>query len=93
MILKQYLRGSILMLAAFIALSVIVTEAIKQALSIVDRISSGEIPIETADIMDLVSQSTSGAEGSILNIAALVFGVCWLIGIIDSYRLGIIEVK
>ena len=93
MVLKQYLRGSILMLSALIALSVIVTKAIKQALTIVDRINSGEIPAEAAAITDLVAKSTSGAEDSIMNIAVLVVGACWLIGIVDSYRLGIIQEK
>jgi hypothetical protein len=93
MVLKQYLRGSILMLSALIALSVIVTKAIKQALTIVDRINSGEIPVEAGAITELVSKSTSGADGSVLNIAALAVVACWLIGIIDSYRLGIIQEK
>ncbi len=93
MVLKQYLRGSILMLSALIALSVIVTKAIKQALTIVDKINNGEIPVEAGTITELVSKSTGGANGSILKIAALVVGACWLIGIIDSYRLGIIQEK
>ena len=93
MILKQYLRGSILMLSALIALSVIVAKAINQALTIVDKINTGEIPFEAGAITELVSKSSSGAGGSILNIAALVVGACWLIGIIDSYRLGIIQRK
>ncbi len=93
MILKQYLRGSILMLSTLIAVSVIVTKAINQALTIVDKINTGEIPVEAGTITELVSKSSSGAEGSMLNIAALVVGACWLIGIIDSYRLGIIQGK
>jgi hypothetical protein len=93
MVLKQYLRGSILMLSALLALSVIVTKAIKQALTIVNRINSGEIPVEAGAITELVSKSSSGADGSVLNIAALVVVACWLIGIIDSYRLGIIQEK
>jgi len=93
MILKQYLRGSILMLSALIALSVIVAKAINQALTIVDKINTGEIPFEAGAITELVSKSSSGAEDSTLNIAALVVVACWLIGIIDSYRLGIIQGK
>ncbi len=81
------------MLFALIALSVIVTKAIKQAMTIIDRINSGEIPVETGTITELVFNSTGGADSSILNIAALVLGACWLIGIIDSYRLGLIEEK
>ncbi len=91
MVLKQYLRGSILMLFALIALSVIVTKAIKRALTIIDRINNGEIPVETEAITELVFNSTGGADSSILNVAALVVGACWLIGIIDSYRLGRIQ--
>ncbi len=93
MVLKQYLRGTILMLSALIALSVFVTKAIKQALTIVDRINSDEIPVDAGAITELVSKSSSGADGSVLNIAALVVVACWLIGIIDSYRLGIIQEK
>jgi hypothetical protein len=33
----------------------------------------------------------SGAEDSILNIADIVVGAVWIIGIVDSYRLGIIQ--
>ncbi len=91
MILKQYLRGSLLMLFALIALSVILTTVIRQALTIVDRINSGEIPIEVGAITELVSRSVSGAEGSIIDFATLVVVACWLIGIIDSYRLGIVS--
>ena len=90
MVLKKYLRGSVLMLSA---LSVIVSKAIKQALTIVDRIDSGEIPVEAGAIAELASIPTSGAEGSISNIAALDVGAVWIIGIIDSYRLGIIQEK
>ena len=93
LVLRQYLRGAILMLSALIAVAVIVTNVITQALIVVDRINNGEIPAEVGTIAELVSKSASGAEGSLLNIAALVVGACWLIGIIDSYRVGIIQEK
>ena len=75
------------------ALSVIVTKAINQALTIVDRINSGEIPVEARAIIELASIPNSSAEDSILNIAAIVVGAVWVIGIVDSYRLGIIQEK
>ena len=75
------------------ALSVIVTKAINQALTIVDRINSGEIPVEARAIIELASIPDSSAEDSILNIAAIVVGTVWIIGIVDSYRLGIIQEK
>ena len=75
------------------ALSVIVTKAINQALTIIDRINSGEIPVEARAIIELASIPDSSAEDSILNIAAIVVGTVWIIGIVDSYRLGIIQEK
>ena len=93
MVLKQYIRGLVLMLSALIAVSVIVTAAIKRALTIVDRINSGEISGETGAITELVSNSISSADNSIVNISVIVVGACWLIGIIDSYRVGIAQEK
>ncbi len=93
MVLKQYLRGSVLMLSALVAFSVIVTRIFQRGLTIVDRIHSGDIPIETGAIVELVSNSTNGADSLIENISVIVLGACWLIGIIDSYRLGIAQEK
>ncbi len=93
MVLKQYLRGSVLMISALFALSVIVTVVIQRALTIVDRINSGDIPVETGAIAEMVSNSTNGADSLIENISVIVLGACWLIGIIDSYRLGIAQEK
>ncbi len=93
MVLKQYLRGSVLMISALIASSVIVTVVIQRALTVVDHINSGDIPVETGAIAEMVSNSTNGADSLIENISVIVLGACWLIGIIDSYRLGIAQEK
>ena len=93
MVLKQYVRGSILMLSALAAFSVIVTRVFQRALTIVDRINTGDVPVETGAIAELVSNSTSGADSFIENTAVIFLGACWLIGIIDSYRLGIAQEK
>jgi len=91
MVLKQYQRGSVLVLSALIAVSVIVTAAIKRALIVVDHINSGEIPIETRAITEAIANSASGADSLIVNVSVIILGACWLIGIIDSYRLGIAQ--
>ena len=44
-------------------------------------------------IAKMVSNSTSGADSFIENIAVIVLVACWLIGIIDSYRLGVAQEK
>ncbi len=81
------------MLFALVALSVIATRIYQRALTIVDRINSGDMPVDTGAIAEMVSNSTSGANSFIENIAVIVLGACWLIGIIDSYRVGVAQEK
>ena len=81
------------MFSALIPLSVIVTVTIQRALTIVDSINSGEIPVETGAITELVSNAISSSDNLVVNISLVVVGTCWLIGIIDSYRLGITQEK
>ena len=92
-VLKQYLRGSVLMIFALVALSVIVTRIFQRALTVVERINSGDIPVDTGAIAEMVSNSTSGGDGFIESIAAVVLVACWLIGIVDSYRIGVAQEK
>ena len=93
MVLRQYRRGSVLMISAVIASSVIVTVVVQRALTIVDRFNSGDVPLEPGAIAEMVSNSTSGTDSLAVNISVMVLGACWLFGIIDSYRLGIAQEK
>jgi hypothetical protein len=86
--LKQYLRGSILMLLALAAAYVIFTVAFQQAQTIVDSIVSGDIPAETGAIADMLSDASNDSDSTALTACKIIFGACWLLGIIDSYRLG-----
>jgi len=91
MYLKQYLRGSVLMLSALAAFSVIANTVMQRAMAVVDQINRGDIPLDTGTIAEMVSNPADGAESLAGNIAVMVLGACWLIGIIDSYRLGIAQ--
>jgi len=86
--LKHYLRGAILMLPALVALSAIIKVAFQQAQAIVDRVVSGEVPLETVAISKLVAESPNDSDSLMSSISVFVFVACWLIGIIDSYRIG-----
>ena len=81
------------MLAALIALAVIVKVATDRALAVVDSMASGEIPVDTGALTELVSSSVSNTDSSMVNYSLIVILVCWLIGIVDSYRLGNIQDK
>ena len=93
LLLRRYQRGSILILSALVAYSIIIRSIFQQALTIVDRINSSDILLDTGAITEMVGSSTSGTNDLIEDIALIVLLACWLFGIIDSYRLGIAEEK
>jgi hypothetical protein len=88
LVLKQYLRASLLVLVALVAMSIMLNVAFQQAQTIVDRIVSGELPLETGAISAVVANSSNDSDSAISSISMIVFLACWLIGIIDSYRIG-----
>lgn len=88
MVLEQYRRGSILMLIALTAMSAIIKIAFDQAQTIVDRIASGEIPLDSIQVSELIASSSAASDGVVSKIPVIVFVVCWLVGVIDSYRAG-----
>ena len=87
--LKQYLRGSILVLIALATASVIIRFAIQQAQVIVDGVVSGDISVDAGAMTELLSSASSGSDSTAVTVSTIIFGACWLIGIVDSYRVGI----
>jgi hypothetical protein len=92
-VLRQYLRGSILALVSLLAMSAMVKVASQRAQAIVDRVVGGEIPLETGAISELVVNSSNDSDSLIPSISVIVFFACWLFGIIDSYRVGMTPEK
>jgi hypothetical protein len=91
--LKKHLTGVVLMSASFVAIYYLVSKAVERALLIVENIQSGDVPLDVAAITELVSKQSTGTEAQLSNIATATFIICWLISIIDSYRLGRVREK
>ncbi len=88
LILKYHLRGSALLIASMVALWILVNGVYQSAHSIVDRVNSGDIPLDTNAILAAAADSGS-SDGSLLpTIASVALLAFWLFGIFDSYRLG-----
>jgi uncharacterized membrane protein len=87
--LKRYVHGITLCVASAAAIYFIASVAVTTALEVTKKIQSesGGVALDMAAIMDLVSQRSSGDEQS-MNIATVALVVCWVIGIVDSYRQG-----
>jgi hypothetical protein len=85
--LDHYLRGSVLMLASLSAAFVIVKSAIQRATSLLQGLNGGET-IDPGSITDMVMNTAGNSGGLAEKSAVSILVLCWLIGIIDSYRLG-----
>lgn len=87
--LKRYIQGILLFSISATAIYFIISIAVNAALEVVEKIQSNSAgtALDMATITDLVSQQSSGTEQSV-NIATAVLVVCWITGIVDSYRQG-----
>ena len=90
MYLKKYISGVILMSASFIGIYLMIAKTIESALQIVAQIQNGSVEPDIAAIMEVVSKQPieTGIGVYLIDIATAVFFICWIIGIIDSYRVG-----
>ena len=87
-ILKHYKRGIAFMLAVLAGLSVIVVKASQQALAIVEKIQSEGGAIDMNTISKAATQASTTSESFIFNLVLLLIIVCWIIGVVDAYRIG-----
>jgi hypothetical protein len=87
-ILKHYKRGIVFMVAVLAGLSVIVVKASQQALAIVEKIQSEGGAIDMNTISKAATQASTTSESFIFNLVLLLIILCWIIGIVDAYRIG-----
>jgi hypothetical protein len=91
--LREYFRGSILLVVSLASLSVVVTSAYQRALLVVDRVVSGDVAMEAGAIAQAVSNPTYATDNLMENVAFVLLAACWLVAIIDSYRLGALKAE
>jgi hypothetical protein len=86
--LKRYIPGMVLIGTSLAGISYVISKAVERSLQIVEKIQSSDVPLDVTAMTELVSKQPTGAEAQLLDIATTVIFICWLIGIIDSYRVG-----
>jgi hypothetical protein len=91
--LKKYVMGAILAIAAFAGLYSIIVTTIEKALKIAEQIQTSSTPLSIEEVSALVSQQVLQSEVQQMNMALLALLVAWVIGIVDAYRLGVIQEK
>lgn len=87
-ILRCYMRGIVMILAVIIGLIVIIVKAEQIATGILAKIESQGGAIDTQTISDAATQAVTASDSLIIKTAFFLIIICWVISIIDAYRIG-----
>ena len=87
-VLKHYKSGAVIMLTVLVSLSIVVVIAVQQALAILEKIESEGGAISMSTISDAATQASNTSGSLTFNLALLVVILCWIIGVVDAYRIG-----
>jgi TM2 domain-containing membrane protein YozV len=87
-VMKHYIRGIALMLMCLTGL-VVIGVKVRQQISIVfEKIEYGDGAIDMSEILNAVNLAGTASGDVIYRFASLLLLFCWIIGIIDAYRIG-----
>ena len=87
-VLKHYKRGAVIMLTVLVSLSVVVVKAVQHALAILDKIASEGGTISMSTISNAATQASNTSGSLTFNLVLLLAILCWIIAIVDAYRIG-----
>ena len=86
--LKKYIPGVALVCGSLGGIYYLTSKTVEKGLRIAETIRSGDVQLDVAAITELVSKQATGTEAQLINIATAILIISWLIGIVDSYRVG-----
>ena len=86
--LKHVWRGTVLIAISLACLWVFVDGAMQQASVVLDRLESEGGVLDAGQLSDLVTQAANSSASHAATVATLVLAGCWLVGVVDAYRLG-----
>ncbi len=87
-LLKKYFQGSLLSGVTILCVWALFSTALEKAQEISLKIQSGEIPLDITRITDEVTKQAAGGGTQMADIATYLLVICWLVGIVDSFRVG-----
>ncbi len=86
--LKHYIRGIVLMLMCLTCLVLIGVKVRQQTFIVLEKIEYGNGAIDMNEILNAVNLVDTTSGDIIYRIASLLLPFCWIIGVIDAYRIG-----
>jgi TM2 domain-containing membrane protein YozV len=86
--LRKPVQGSLLIAVSIACITILLFVAVDKAQQISAKILSGEIPLDVTRIIEEITKhaATNGAQWA--DISTYLLLICWLIGIVDSFRVG-----
>ncbi len=90
-ILKHYKRGTVIMITVLVSMSVFIVKTVQHALDILEKIESQGGAISMSTISNAATQASTTSGNLTLNIVLLLVILCWIIGVVDAYRIGKIK--
>jgi len=88
LVLKAYKRGITLIIITISCLIAIMMTALKHASEIIQKIQLEGGVIDLDSVNQLANQAVSAADQLTYNISYFILICCWLVGVIDGYRVG-----
>ena len=88
LVLKHHKRGIALMLVVLSCLVAIVVKGVQQSLAILEKIASEGGVIDMKTVSSAASQASTTSSSLIFNLGLLLIIICWMIGVVDAYRIG-----
>ncbi len=87
-VMKHYIRGIALMLMCLTGLVVIGVKVRQQIFVVLEKIEYGDGTIDMSEVLNAVNLVDTTSGDTIYRFASLLLLFCWIIGIIDAYRIG-----
>jgi TM2 domain-containing membrane protein YozV len=87
-VLKHFKRGFALMLTVSFCLVVVIVKASQLAFAIIEKIQAEGGAVDMSTILNAATQASTTSASLIINRLLLLIIACWIIGIVDAYRIG-----
>jgi len=86
--LKKHIVGALLAGISLMCVYLLVATAMEAAQVISLKLQSGEIPLDIDRIRAEIVKQSAASGSTTTGIATWLLAICWLAGIVDSFRLG-----
>ena len=87
-VIKKPVFGSVLVGITLFCLYHLISTVVEISRDLSAKIQTGEIPYDVAKISELVSEKLAGSDEQLIGLSTLGIIICWIIGVVDSFRVG-----